>query len=246
MNTFQYSSQFQIPKEVDPPIQYFIEELQVEEDEEMDVEDFNDEDENGNSSLIFAVLQGKEDLVRALVDQGAFVNHQNLNGETALYWASSSGLEQIVDILVENGANLNICNLDGASPAHVAASNGHCGVLRRLVQNGAYINAQDEDNDSVLHYAVREGQREVVEFLVRVCNAKMDVKNEDSETPLELAECLEPCCNDGQYAGIVKFLSEASSSSSPSKEVKFTKNILAENSFKFSGNISFPSSNLIC
>jgi len=193
------------------PVQYFVEELPS--DIHEDDEDFNDEDENGNSSLIFAALQGKEDLVRTLVDQGAFVNHQNHNGETALYWAASQGHEKCVDFLVENGANLNVCNLDGVSPAHVAAANGHCNIVAKLIRNGAYVNAQDDVKDSILHYAVREGQKEVALFLVEVCKAKVDIKNEDLETPLELAQCLEPSCMDGTYSSIIKILNEHSQTS---------------------------------
>jgi len=173
----------------------------------------DDEDELGNSSLIFACLNGNTELVRNLIDQGAFVNHQNQNGETAVYWASSQGNETTLDILIENGANLNICNLDGVSPAHVAAANGHKNIVEKLVRNGAFINAQDETKESVLHYAVREGKIDVVEHLVVNCKARVDLKNEDSESALDLARCLEPMC--GQpYDTIVKILQSASNSSS--------------------------------
>jgi len=179
-----------------------------------DLDDYlNDEDESGNSSLIFACLEGNADLVRNLIDQGAFVNHQNQNGETAAYWASSQGNENILEILIENGANLNICNLDGVSPAHVAAANGHRNIVEKLILNGAFVNAQDEVKDSVLHYAVREGKTDVVEFLVVNCKARVDLKNEDFESPLDLAQCLEPMCEQ-PYNTIVKILQSLSNSSS--------------------------------
>jgi len=199
------------------PIKYYVEELSSHHDDIDLLDDFiNEEDENGNSSLIFAALEGKEDLVRSLVDQGAFVNHQNHNGETALYWSASQGYPSIVDLLIESGANMNISNLDGASPAHVAAANGHCEVLKKLVSNGAYINSQDEDRDTALHYAVREGRKDVVEFLVKGCKARIDIRNEDEETALDLAKCLEAPC-EGNYPEIIKLLQlETTSSSSPS------------------------------
>jgi len=197
------------------PIKYYVEELSQHDDIDL-LDDFiNEEDENGNSSLIFAALEGKEDLVRSLVDQGAFVNHQNHNGETALYWSASQGYSSIVDLLIESGANMNISNLDGASPAHVAAANGHCEVLKKLVTNGAYINSQDEDRDTALHYAVREGRKDVVEFLVKGCKVRVDIRNEDEETALDLAQCLEAPCS-GDYPDIIKLLMENSSSSSSS------------------------------
>lgn len=199
-----FSANFSSNGQNNSPFHYTVEE---EEDEYM--EDFNDEDENGNSPLIFASLQGKEEFARTLVDQGTFVNHQNHNGETALYWAASEGNEPIVDLLIENGANLNICNLDGVTPLHVASANGHCNIIAKLIKNGAYINAQDEEKDTAVHYAVREGKQDVVEFLVRKCFARTDIKNEDQENALELAMCLEPTCMDQTYTTIIKILTNS-------------------------------------
>jgi len=196
------------------------------EDDDMD-EYLNEEDEHGNSSLIFACLENNSELARNLIDQGAFVNHQNKAGETAIYWASAQGSEEILEILIENGANLNICNVDGVSAAHVASANGHRNIVEKLARNGAFINAQDEVKDSVLHYAVREGKTEIVEFLIRKCMARVDIYNDDYESPLDLALCLEPTCGK-PYDNIVKILqsslpngynSTSNPSSSPSKKM---------------------------
>jgi len=206
MNLFQTSSSSIKPRNFDTMHSY-IEESYDSSDDEM-----NDQDENGNSSLIFASLNGKEETVKTLIDQGAFVNQQNLNGETALYWACSQGYESIVDFLIENGANLNVCNIDGIYPLHVSSANGHCSIVSKLIQNGAYINSQDEDRDTALHYAVREGNKDVVELLVNKFNARIDIKNEDLESPIELAQCLEPSCLG--YSEIVQILISKSSPSS--------------------------------
>jgi len=218
MNTFTYtfsspsssslfeSTQLNVPPmlKMQEPIKYYLQEY-----DDMEFSELNEEDESGNTHLIFAASQGREDLVQAYINQGANVNHQNLNGETPLYWAVSEGHESIVDFLIENGANLNICTLEGVTTAHIAAANGHLNILIKLIRNGAYINAQDGEMDSILHYAVRECQQQIVEFLVKSCNAKVDVKNEDLETPLELALCLESSCG-GQYSSIIEFLSASS------------------------------------
>lgn len=206
MNTLYQSYTFTSQKSDHRQIEYLVEELDLDLELEDHMEDFNESDENGNCPLIFAVLQGRDETVRSLVDQGAYVNHQNYEGETPLYWAAKLGLDNIVDTLVENGANLNICNLDGVSALHIAAASGHCDIITKLVRNGAYINAQDHSKDTPLHYAVREGRPEVVEFLIRVCKAKVDVKNEDMETPLDLAHDLE-CIADGPYKAISSLLS---------------------------------------
>jgi len=175
--------------------------------------------------ILFVVCQGREDLARLLIDQGAFVDHQNNQGETALFWASSNGLINLVELLLENGSNPNVTNIDGVSPLHIAAANGHLGVVAKLAESGAFVNAQDEEMDSVLHHAVREKQEEVVRMLVRQFKARLDVRNEDLESPLDLALCLES--PNGEYSSIIKILSPYS-----------TSNIGMEMEFQHKGSFS--------
>jgi len=174
--------------------------------EDVEFSELNEEDENGNDAILFAVSQGRDDIVKTLVDQGSFVNHQNHKGETPLYWASALGLLGMVNFLLENGSNPNITTIDGVSPMHIAAANGHLAVVLRLAKNGGFVNAQDDEMDSVLHYAVRENRFEIVRTLVKDLCVRMDLKNEDMETPLELASCLNSSMN-SDYASIVSILS---------------------------------------
>jgi len=240
------------------PISYFVEEIISSNPSDSDIDllsddIMNEEDENGNSPLIFASLEGKDEIARSLIDQGCFINHQNHNGETALYWACFNGRKEVIELLIESGANMNICNLDGASPSHVAAANGHISALRVLHSSGCYINQLDDYNESSLFYAVREGRVETVEFLVKECKARIDIRNEDEETPLELAQCLESC--NGNYPRIIQILMEShnnnSSNSSSNSNAKYStilsspfndsesKKIGNENRFPFSNTSNF-------
>lgn len=224
---------------LEDPMSYFVEEF----DEYADLEysKLNEEDENGNTPLIFAASQGREDLASALIDQGAYVNHQNNNGETALYWAASEGNVAIAEYLVENGANLNICTLDGTSPAHIAAANGHVAMLALLFKNGGFMNVQDNERDSVLHYAVREGQMKVVEFLVKECKVDINLQNEDQESALDLALCLCDSAMIGEnYAPIAQLLSQSSAKQEESVSGIFKFGHKGGNStFLMQGNIVY-------
>jgi len=152
----------------------------------------NKEDHNGNTPLMWAVVQGREDLVQLFVEQSSNVrvNAQNHNGETALYIAASSGFSSICSFLMQNGANSRISTVEGASPVHIAAANGHLAALEVLSKYGASFNDQDEEGDTPLHYAVRSGQEKVVEYLVQECKVFVDQMNEDEESALDLASCL--------------------------------------------------------
>jgi len=153
-------------------------------------EDLNVRDENGNTPLMWAVLQGNEQMVQLLVDQGGAVNMQNFVGETALYIAAARGFERICTFLLQCGADARFTTLEGSSPLHIAAAGGHYGVVKILVGHGAFINAQDEEGDTPLHYAVREGKKEIIELLVQL-GADFGLKNEDLESPLDLSIELE-------------------------------------------------------
>jgi ankyrin repeat protein len=153
--------------------------------------ELNKQDHNGNTPLLWAASEGRDDIVTLLVEQGADINCQNYDGETALYLAAARGFTHMVEFLLMNGANLNITNLDGASPLHIAAAEGHLDALRVLVQYGGQPSiVQDEVGDCVLHYAVREGRVEIVQALACEFRVDLSMKNEDLETPLELAQCL--------------------------------------------------------
>jgi len=213
----QYSSSY------DESVCYYNRQEQIEDIEDVEFSEMNEEDENGNSSLIFAVQQGREDAAVDMIDQGAFVDHQNINGETALFWASTEGHESLVNILLENGANPNVCRLDGASPLHLASANGHLNIISLLVKNGAFVNVQDEVLDTPLHYAVRECKMDVIDLLVKRYSAKLDMKNEDLESPLDLACCLVTSDQKTEYEYIVKALS---SSNTDHSDIHYAQNRL--------------------
>lgn len=165
--------------------------------------DVNKQDHNGNTPLIWAASEGNDDIVQILLDSRADVNMQNFYGETALFLAASRGYDVICSMLMENGANPNIPNLDGSTAAHMAAASGHSNVLMILINRAAFVNGQDDCGDTPLHYAVREEQYSIVEMLVTRCHASVDIQNDDQETPLQLASCLE--CTE-----MVQFLSKFS------------------------------------
>jgi len=173
----------------------------------------------GSTLLMLAVSDGKESVCKLLISHGVDVNTQNFCGETALYLAASRGYDSTCRLLIDHGANVFICTLEGATAAHIAAACNHLAVLRTLIANGGpmVLIQQDEELETPLHYAVREGASAIVEFIVQLhgnhcCRSTeesggmfnsfangysgsycdlMTVVNEDGETPLDLAKCLE-------------------------------------------------------
>ena len=68
----------------------------------------NARDRDGLTPLIWAAIQGHEEVVRVLLEQGANLEARNNNGDTALMWASVMGHKEVVELLLDHGANAEI------------------------------------------------------------------------------------------------------------------------------------------
>ncbi len=66
-----------------------------------------------NTRLIKASSEGRLNLVRRLIQNGAGVNARNSKGDTALMAASYNGYAEIVRLLAENGADINAVSNSG-------------------------------------------------------------------------------------------------------------------------------------
>ena len=74
----------------------------------------------------------------------------------------------------------------GTRPLHVAAIWGDCEAIEVLLDAGADINAKGEHGHTPLMEAVSQGHVRAVELLVN--RGAKGVRNDDGETPSELAE----------------------------------------------------------
>ena len=65
----------------------------------------NDQDNNGNAALHFAVLYDQVEIARALIDAGIDIDAQNSEGTTALLSALTARSMKVVYSLLERGAD---------------------------------------------------------------------------------------------------------------------------------------------
>ena len=68
------------------------------------VEDLNHQDLDGNTPLIYAIVNGKVKNVELLLDRGADPNRANFGGGTPLAYAIASNQKKIEEMLIEAGA----------------------------------------------------------------------------------------------------------------------------------------------
>ena len=105
-----------------------------------------------------AALEGKLEVLRALIAVGRAVDETDEHGDTPLYNAAGKGLEDVCALLLESGASPNIANNVGETAICVAAAYGQLSCVRLLADAGGDIN-------KALVRAGEEGHSEVVDFL---------------------------------------------------------------------------------
>jgi len=90
-----------------------------------------------DSFLVWAVEDGDELIVKALLATRASVDATYLFGETALFVAAQKGDESMVKLLLSRGATVNATNRHKVTPLSEAARKGHLAVVRALLSAGA-------------------------------------------------------------------------------------------------------------
>jgi len=123
-------------------------------------------DREGNTPVFHAVRWNYPDILRAVIDSGNGVNHQNLQGNTILHEAAHAGSPQMVTILLDAGANSNTTDNVGRTSVHHAVIWGALEVLKLLVENGGDIKLKDGEGLTALHMAASAGDNHILNWLL--------------------------------------------------------------------------------
>lgn len=138
--------------------------------------------------LLVAAQNGKDDLVRALLANGADVEQENGAGLRPLHGALLAGKEGTACILITTGAKHDaMYRATGQVPLHAAAKHNLVASARALIDRGADLNAIDDALYGPLHVALQSRSEAVASLLIERganVNARGGV---NQETPLQLA-----------------------------------------------------------
>ena len=89
-----------------------------------------------HTALHYAVLNGHNVLVEALLSWGAHVNQQDYHGSTPLHVACQEGHLLCVLTLLKARANLTLPTNWGGLPIHIAATTNRVEIVRTLLEHG--------------------------------------------------------------------------------------------------------------
>lgn len=128
-------------------------------------------DLDGFSPLILAVMNGRTDAVRILLDHGASVEPRDATDLIPLCLASSGGHADIVKLLLQKGAKI-VSNAEGLYPQALAARAGHADCVRLLVESGGDPDAPEKGTQwTPTFFAAESGHIECLQVLLNAgCN----------------------------------------------------------------------------
>jgi uncharacterized protein len=125
-------------------------------------------DDDGNTPLMRAALDGQTKQVEALLRKGTDVNAQNRQGRTALMFAIINLHAATVKKLLEFDADVNVqADGCGCTPLTLAACSGDIGITRALLRGGADARKVSGPGRTALMVAIEHGYTAISELLKR-------------------------------------------------------------------------------
>ena len=88
----------------------------------------------GKAPIHLAVQKNQYEIVRILLDAGAYPNIRDAFKNTPLILASKSGYEDIVDLLINYGADINMRDNFGFNSAYWAQKGGYTELVGKKVR----------------------------------------------------------------------------------------------------------------
>jgi ankyrin repeat protein len=206
-----------------------------------------------------ASLGGHAATIMFLLEKGADINSKNELGETPLHLAVRSCKEGAVRLLVEKGADINSKGgWDRETPLHMAVKSWCKGVVWLLVEKGADLLVENGDGETPLDEARKAGHNEAMKKLLKKvaahlrCEAMPSRNKKKGEIlaseppPPSLPPSLETDAFCQARNGIMAFLEESGTLSTPSGATRTLLNIRTGKLESCTGKTPFVIASYVC
>lgn len=149
--------------------------------------DINDQTFEGETPLYIACVNGCEDSVEILLQNGCDPYKKTLENDTALLAAVANGSLKIVESLLNYPENINQPDMQGLTPLHLAALYGYLEISNILLEKGADIRSKDLYHHLPLHLACQNNYFDVARLLLKSDLTTINYPNDAGITPLMFA-----------------------------------------------------------
>ena len=123
--------------------------------------DINARDWEHHTPLIEAVIFGRYEIAKLLIEKGARVKDSYVNGSALLDLAANGrGVGQMAELLIKAGADVNEETDGGYTPLLIAAGRGLTDIVKVLLEAGANVNAVGESGKTARELALERGYYE--------------------------------------------------------------------------------------
>lgn len=119
----------------------------------------------GWSILMRVAREGRPEIAKILIENGAKVNFEGKDGASALTIAAEHGNVDVARVLLADGGDVNIRNDHGNTAIMYGAEYGHVEIVRLMLDAGADVTLEDRDGETALMMAQRRGHTAIIELL---------------------------------------------------------------------------------
>ncbi len=133
-----------------------------------------------------AIVAGKKEIAKLLIEKQTDLNLQSRYGYTALMSAIVRGENEIAKLLIEKQADLNLQNISGYTALMLAIENGANEIAILLIEAQADLNLQNSDGVTALMLAIKNRENEIAKLLIAK-QTDLNLQNFSGYTALMLA-----------------------------------------------------------
>ncbi len=127
----------------------------------IDVNFLNEQDE---SPLMYAALNGHLALAKKLIEKDADVNK---TGWTPLHYAATKGHVELMRLLLDNNAFVDAESPNGTTPLMMAAQYGNGAAVKLLLDEGAQATHSNQQGLTALDFAERGSRPDAINLLTQ-------------------------------------------------------------------------------